>query len=103
MTDPGSSSVESRAPALSGRTYVVSFVALVALTLASFWLSYAHLGPLEVVVALGIAAVKVSIVGLFFMHLVNEPSSHRIVAVVAVLFVAILAAFAGADLFTRHS
>lgn len=103
MNAAASSEARASGPMLSGVSYVLAFGALVALTLASFMLSYAHLGAFEVVVALGIAAVKVSIVGLVFMHLAREPSSHRLVAIMAVLFIALLASFAGADVLTRHS
>jgi len=102
MTEP-SRDTERSSTALTSPAYVASFVALVALTLASYWLSYAHLGAFEVFVALGIAALKVTIVGLFFMHLVKEPPSHRIAAIGAILFVILLAVFAAADVFTRHS
>ena len=82
-------------------TYVRSFAALAALTALSFWLSYRHLGALGMPVALGIAAIKVTVVVLFFMGLAREPASHRVAGVVAVLFVVLLASLAALDVLTR--
>jgi hypothetical protein len=45
--------------------------------------------------------VKVTIVALFFMGLVDEPASHRVVGITAVLFVVLLASLAVADIVTR--
>ena len=83
--------------------YSICFGALVCLTLASFLVSYANLGWFGTTVALAIAATKVVIVGVYFMHLRHEPPSHRLAAVAAVLFVAILASLAAADVFTRYT
>lgn len=83
--------------------YSVCFGALVALTLLSFLLSYAHLGGFEAVVALAIAAAKVFLVGLYFMHLLKEPPSHTLAAVAGILFIVILASLAAADVWTRYS
>lgn len=85
----------------TGRFYALCFGALIVLTLASFGCSYLELGKAEVFVALGIAVLKVCIVALYFMHLAKEPPSHRLAAIAAVIFVAILAALASADIMTR--
>lgn len=82
-------------------TYVLSYIGLLALTGATFGLSFVHLGGWEVPVALAIAFAKSFIVALFFMHLVEQPASHRIASAVAVVFVCILASLASADVFTR--
>jgi cytochrome c oxidase subunit 4 len=79
-------------------THVKSFAALVVLTLVSFGASYLHLGMFEMPVALAIAAVKVSVVGLFFMELFEETSSNRLAAVAGVLFVLMMLSFTVADI-----
>jgi cytochrome c oxidase subunit 4 len=90
------------APApLATATYARSFGALVVLTLVSFGLSFLHLGPFGMPVALAIAATKVAIVALFFMGLVHEPASHRIAGVAAVLFVVLLVSLSAVDILTR--
>jgi len=98
--EPGASSA-GHGPTLTTGAYVRSFGALVVLTLTSYWLSYRDLGALGIPVALGIAAVKVAIVALFFMGLVNEPASLRVAGITAVLFVILLASLAAADVVTR--
>ena len=88
-------------PTLGAGAYVLAFVALVCLTLLSFWCSLLHLGAWEMVVALAIAAIKVTVVALVFMGLVDEPASSRIAGVTAVLFVILLASLTAADVLTR--
>ncbi len=88
-------------PTLGAAAYVWAFIALVCLTLLSFWFSYLHLGGFEMVVAIGIAAIKVTIVALVFMGLVDEPASSRVAGVTAVLFVILLASLTAADVLTR--
>jgi cytochrome c oxidase subunit 4 len=99
--EPQGEPPEKEGPQISTRAYVRSFGALVALTALSYWLSYRNLGAFGIPVALAIATVKVSIVALFFMGLVDEPASHRIVGITAVLFVVLLAALTAADVMTR--
>ena len=87
---------------LTTGAYVRSFGALVVLTLTSYWLSYRHLGAFEMPIALGIAAVKVAVVALFFMGLVHEPASSRVAGITAILFVILLASLAAVDVVTRY-
>jgi cytochrome c oxidase subunit 4 len=54
-------------------TYYAVFGGLLGLTLLTVVVSYAPLGGLHTPVALGIAAVKASLVLLFFMHLIHSP------------------------------
>ena len=54
------------------RTYIVIWGALIVLTAATVAVSYVHLGMMNVVVALLIAAGKATLVALFFMHLRYE-------------------------------
>ena len=56
----------------SRRTGIAVFVALLLLTAVTVLVSYVDLGLLNAVVALLIAAVKASLVALFFMHLKSE-------------------------------
>jgi cytochrome c oxidase subunit 4 len=86
---------------ITSGTHVKSFAALIVLTLVSFGASYLHLGVFEMPVALAIAAMKVSVVGLFFMSLFEETSSNRLAAVAGVLFVLMLLTFAVADIVMR--
>lgn len=69
------------------RTYILVFVALMALTLVTVAVSYLDLtvGP-AVALALLIAAVKGSLVACFFMHLISEKKLILIVLVFTVIF-----------------
>ena len=86
---------------VTARTQVVSFGALVVLAAVSFGLSYAHLGALSVPLAIAIAAAKAAVVGLFFMELVKERLSIHATALVAIVLLGTLLAFAVADVDTR--
>jgi cytochrome c oxidase subunit 4 len=65
--------------ALPPRVLLSTFAALVALTVVTVVTSRMDLGPMNVVVALGIAALKASLVAMFFMHLRYE---HRFQTVI---------------------
>ncbi len=85
----------------SATPYVVTFVALLALTLATFLLSGVDLGVMKIPVALAIATVKGALVAWFFMHLNEQRGVNRIFFVVAVLFVVILIVGLAGDVQTR--
>lgn len=75
----------------SGRPYVLALVALLLLTGLTFGLHFAPLGGvLGLLVALVIATVKVGIVATIFMELRESFAATRLVAVVGVLFVALI-------------
>jgi cytochrome c oxidase subunit 4 len=88
-------------PTVSPRTYLLVFVALIALTGTTYLLALQHLGGWEVPVALGIAATKTVLVGLFFMHLLHSNRLTWLVVATGFLFLGILLALTGADYGTR--
>lgn len=65
--------------------YVGIWAALMTLTLTTVLVSFAELGPFNIVAALVIATIKGSLVVLFFMHLRYSPKL-TMVAVIAALF-----------------
>lgn len=82
--------------------YVIVWVALLALTAATFFAARVHLpGAWHVTVALLIASVKGGLVALFFMHLWDEAGAPRLIFVTAVAFVALLIGLVLADNATR--
>jgi cytochrome c oxidase subunit 4 len=83
--------------------YLVVWLSLLALTGLSFLLSRAHLGPADAVVALGIAAIKTTLVGLFFMHLVEERFSIVLVPLVALFLLLLLLSLVVTDVVTRQT
>ncbi|MFW5875485.1 MAG: cytochrome C oxidase subunit IV family protein [Myxococcota bacterium] len=86
---------------VSRRTLVINTGALLALTGLSWGLAHVSLGAWEMPVALGIAAVKVALVALFFMHLVRERGGVRFAAATAPIFIALLTGLLAADVLTR--
>lgn len=69
------------------RTYILVFVALMALTLVTVGISYLHLstGP-AIALALFVACIKGSLVAGYFMHLVSEKKLIYAVLILTVLF-----------------
>jgi len=85
----------------SSKSYVFAWLALVALTGASFGASRLHLGAAAAAVALGIALLKGSIVLAVFMHLYRAPFVLRFVAVLNIAWVVLLCAGIAADVAAR--
>ena len=74
------------------RSYVLVFVALMALTAITVAVSYLHLPVHQaIVLALLIASIKVSMVGAFFMHLISERKLiYGTLIVTAIIFIGLL-------------
>src|SRR5512145_1558019 len=82
--------------------YLAVLVALLVLTVLTWWLSRFHIpGGWGVVVALGIASVKGTLVALFFMHLWDQRGANRLVFLTSVVFVALLIGLTLSDNATR--
>ncbi len=70
------------------KTYLAVFGALAALTLATVGVSYLHLARhLAIAVGLMIAAIKVTLIVTFFMHLKDEKKHIHLVLYTAFFFV----------------
>ncbi|HVS66233.1 MAG TPA: cytochrome C oxidase subunit IV family protein [Thermoanaerobaculia bacterium] len=55
------------------RTYILVFVSLMVLTVATVGVYYIHMSPaVGIAVALFIASIKAGLVACFFMHLIDE-------------------------------
>jgi len=87
---------------LTGRDYLLTWIALLVLSGLTFLLSFLPLGPLHVPIALLIAAGKGALIVLVFMHLAEQPSGNRVILVFWLLLFAILVALTAADVATRH-
>jgi cytochrome c oxidase subunit IV len=74
----------------SGAKYVVALVVLLVLTALTFALHYVPLGTAGPVIALTIAGTKVIVVGLIFMELRESMVATQLVAVVTIIFIALL-------------
>ncbi len=72
--------------------------ALLVLTYLTVKVTEFDLGPLNIVIALGIATVKATLVCLFFMHLYYDQPFNSLVLVSSVLFVLVFILFSLIDL-----
>jgi cytochrome c oxidase subunit 4 len=83
------------------KSYTLVFLSLLILTVATTLVSEINLGPLNVVMALFIAVVKMLLVALFFMHLRQSTILTKVVVGGGMLWLAILLVFSLADFSTR--
>lgn len=94
MTDQAQPDAQAHAPhALPARVLLGTAAALLALTAITVVSSRLDLGPFNVVLALAIAALKASLVAMFFMHLRYEHRFQSVVFVGALFFVVVLVGF----------
>ncbi|MCA8981007.1 MAG: cytochrome C oxidase subunit IV family protein [Planctomycetes bacterium] len=61
--------------------------ALIFLTALTVWSAQHDLGRIDLVVAMGIATIKASLVALYFMHLRYDKGFHGVVIIGALVFV----------------
>ena len=73
--------------------------ALVVLTVVTVWVAGFDFGPANVWIALGIAALKASMVVLFFMHLFWDRPFNGVVFVASIAFLAVFIGFTMTDTF----
>ena len=83
------------------KTYVLVFIGLIVLTLVTTAVAFVDLGPFSVVVALGIAACKMLLVALFFMHIRHSTKLTKLVVVGGLLWLGILLTLTMSDFTTR--
>jgi cytochrome c oxidase subunit 4 len=83
------------------RTYTLVFLSLLILTAATTAVAYVDLGPLNIVMALFIAVVKMLLVALFFMHLRQSTILTKVVVGGGMLWLGILLVLSLADFVTR--
>jgi cytochrome c oxidase subunit 4 len=85
----------------SVRTYAVIWIVLLILTGLTTGVAYVDLGAFSVVAALTIAAVKMLLVALFFMHIRHSSRLTRLVVAGGLLWLGILLFLTLADVVTR--
>ena len=86
---------------INHRTFALVFLALLVLAAGSFGLSFVHLGPMSVPAAMAISLLKALLVILFFMELVVQRYTTRVVVFGATLMLLLLVGFMVADVWTR--
>jgi cytochrome c oxidase subunit IV len=83
------------------KTYFKVAAALVGLTFLTVICHELHLGAIAGPVAFLIAAVKASLVLLYFMHLKYDNMQNRVIFASGIFFLAILIGFSALDIWTR--
>jgi cytochrome c oxidase subunit 4 len=81
--------------------YLGTWIVLVIATAITVGASYVNFGSWNILIALGIATVKATVVGLMFMHLRWDHKFHSIVFGFSLIFLAIFIAFTMYDTETR--
>ena len=85
----------------SVKTYVLVFLGLICLTVATTAVSFVDLGPFSVVAALAIAICKMLLVALFFMHVRHSTKLTKLVVLGGLLWLGILISLTMADFAPR--
>jgi len=83
------------------RTYFYIWLVLMILTVITVVVSYLHLGIFNIVVALGVASIKASLVALYFMHLKYEDKITWVFAIYPLGLLALLIGLSVSDVFFR--
>jgi cytochrome c oxidase subunit 4 len=83
------------------KTYLSVWAALLVLLAATIILAYVPLGPLHVVVSVGIALAKAILIVLFFMHVKYNQRLITVFVCAGFFWLAILFTLALADYMTR--
>jgi cytochrome c oxidase subunit IV len=86
---------------LSPRIYFLVFLTLLALAVVTTLVSFLDLGPFHAVVSLAIAAIKATLVALFFMGVIHSPHLVRLTVAGGVLWLAIMILLTLGDYLTR--
>ena len=87
---------------VSPKIYGAIFLALLIGTSLTVWAAFQNFGPFNIVIALGIATMKATLVVLYFMHARYSPKRTQLVIVCAIFWLAIMLSLTLADYQTRQ-
>lgn len=87
---------------VSPKLYVTIFLALMLGTFLTVWAAPQNFGMFNIIIALGIASIKATLVILFFMHGKYSPRRTKLVIVAGFFWLAIMLVLTLADYTTRH-
>jgi len=87
---------------VSPKIYGAIFLALIVGTGLTVWAAFQNFGPFNIVIALGIASIKATLVVLYFMHARYSPKRTQLVIVCAVFWLAIMLTLTLSDYQTRN-
>lgn len=83
------------------QVYLGVGTALLILTIVTVWVAQYNLGPVNLLVAMIIAAAKASLVALYFMHLKYDNKLYAVIFLTALLFLAAFIVFTMFDTMDR--
>jgi cytochrome c oxidase subunit IV len=86
---------------VSPKIYIAIFLALIVGTSLTTWAAFQNFGPFNIVIALGIATAKATLVVLFFMHARYSSKRTKLVIVCAIFWLAIMLSLTLSDYQTR--
>jgi len=82
--------------------YIAIFLALIVGTTLTVWAAFQNFHQFNIVIALGIATIKATLVVLYFMHARYSTKRTQLVIVCAVFWLAIMLALTLSDYQTRR-
>jgi len=88
---------------VSPKIYAMIFLALMVGTGMTVWAAYQNFGLFNIVIALGIASIKATLVILFFMHGKYSSRRTKLVIVCGFFWLAIMLGLTLADYSSRHA
>jgi cytochrome c oxidase subunit IV len=86
---------------VSPKIYAAIFTVLIVGTILTVIAAFQNFGPFNIVIALGIASIKATLVVLYFMHARYSPKRTHLVIICAVFWLGILLALTLSDYRTR--
>src|SRR5204863_6155082 len=86
---------------VSPKVYIVIFAFLMLGTGLTVWAAFQNFHQYNIVIALGIATIKATLVVLYFMHARYSPRRTQLVIVCSIFWLAIMLALTLADYDTR--
>jgi cytochrome c oxidase subunit IV len=83
------------------KTYITVWLTLVAFTVITVWVSRIDFGAANFFIAIFVATIKATLVGLFFMHLLYDQKFNILILMAALVFFAIFIGFTKFDVDNR--
>lgn len=83
------------------KTYLNVIVALMILTVVTVLVSLVDFGIFNLIISMGIATAKASLVLMYFMHLKYDDKSYLVIFLTGVFFLVIIFIFCLFDILTR--
>src|SRR5213593_3306357 len=83
------------------KVYVRTCVALLALLALTWSIAYVDLGPLNLLVALGVAIATAIVIALFFLHIIGSSRLLHLAAVAGMIWLLFLISLTLADYIPR--